>query len=570
MAYFLKKSKLKKGLYLQIYFSYHDPKTQQSRHRSYRPVGYVHELQEQGIGDPISYFQEEVDELNKAFHKEKEKEKTRLISDVTPVKHLGYSIAKNVNDSLGVRHPLELMQRAYGLRYNAYDLLASLVYARLCEPCSKYKTFHDVLPQLFDSVEISIDQLYTSLDFFGNEYEKIIEAYNDAIDRKYPFQMDQSYFDGTNFYFEIDREDDWRRKGPSKENRHDPIMGMGLLLDARQVPMGMTLYPGNQSERPVQGKLIRDIQSRMGFEGRTIRIADKGLNCAKNIHEALKDGDGYLYSKSVKTLPEQELDWILNEQDYREVRDREGKILYVYKSCIDTFSYSYRDESGQTIRFSIDEKRIVTYNPSLARKQREEMKRQVDKARTLCHSQAKRENFGDKAKYLLFEAADENGELSSGNVAVSMNQELIEKHLRLAGYNLLVCSELKMHPQEIYRIYHNLWRIEESFRMMKSELEARPVFLQKPERIHAHFLICYLAVVLVRLLQIEIFKDDYSYQDIIGFMREFKLTQLAPRKFVNMARSSPFINDLTERTGLPFNQLYLNNTKVRSILNYRF
>lgn len=570
MAYFLKKTNKNKGIYLQIYLSYHDPKTQQSRHKSYRPVGYVHELEEQGIDDPIAYFQKEVDELNKEYRCDRKKEKEQLISDESPDKYLGYSLVKNLNDGLGIRPHLDLMQRAYGLRYNAYDLLASLVYARLSEPCSKSKTFHDVLPQLFETVDVSLDQLYASLDFFGAEYEKIIEAYNHAIDRQYPFQMAQSYFDGTNFYFEIDQEDDWRRKGPSKENRREPILGMGLLLDARQVPMGMTLYPGNQSERPQQGKLIRSIQKRMGFEGRTVRVADKGLNCAKNIHESLKEGDGYLYSKSVKGLPEEEIAWILNDQDYREVYDREGKVLYAYKACVDTFTYRYQDESGKTQTFSIDEKRLVTFNPSLARKQREEIRRQIEKAQGLEHSQAKRKSFGDQAKYVVFEGTDENGELSSKNVAVSLNQALIQKNLQLAGFNLLVTSELKMEAQEIYQTYHNLWRIEESFRMMKSELEARPVFLQKPERIHAHFLICYLAVVLLRLLQIEILEDNYAYQDLIGFMRNFKVAQLAPRKFLNLAKSSQFINDLVDKTDLPFNQLYLNNTMVKKILNYRW
>ena len=139
------------------------------------------------------------------------------------------------------------------------------------------------------------------------------------------------------FYFEIDREDDFRRKGPSKENRKDPIVGLGLLLDANQIPIGMELFPGNESEKPILRNVIKKLKDKNQITGKTIHVADKGLNCAQNIAFSKENGDGYLFSKSVKSLPEKEKNmgncWIM--MDWKDVRSRGGTLLYRYKSCVE-------------------------------------------------------------------------------------------------------------------------------------------------------------------------------------------------------------------------------------------
>ena len=306
MAYFLKKTKNKKGTYLQIYESYYDPERKGGAHRSYKPIGYVHELQANGIEDPISVFGEEVQKLNQEYKKKKQSEKERQISEESPEKLLGYFPLKNLNDSLGCKKYLDLMQTATNFRFNIFDMMAALIYARVVCPCSKLKTYLEVIPKLFERHDFSLDQIYSGLGYIGSEYEKIIEIFNHQVALKYPFDTSHSYFDCTNFYFEIDKEDDFRLKGPSKENKKEPIVGMGLLLDADQIPIGMKLYPGNESEKPVIRDIIDDLKQRSHISGRTIQIADKGLNCFNNILHALKTGDGYIFSKSVKTLPKTE------------------------------------------------------------------------------------------------------------------------------------------------------------------------------------------------------------------------------------------------------------------------
>lgn len=184
------------------------------------------------------------------------------------------------------------------------------------------------------------------------------------------------------------------------KNKKEPIVGLGLLLDANQIPIGMKLYPGNESEKPVLRTVIDDLKQRNHISGRTIQVADKGLNCCANI-------------------------------------------LHALKAC-----------------------------------------------------QAKRSEYGNSAKYVSFVPADKTGQKTDGTVKAELNEKAIDNARRLAGYNMIVTSELHMPASDIYAAYHNLWRIEESFRIMKSQLDARPVYLQKEETITGHFLICYLAVLL--------------------------------------------------------------------------
>ena len=571
MAYFLKKSNYKKGTYLQIYESFYDPERKGGAHRSYKALGYVHELQANGIDDPIAFYKEEVLKLNQELKAAKDAKKVRQISDDSPEKLIGYFPMKNINDKLSVKKYIDLMQTATDFRFSVFDMISALVYARLVHPCSKSKTYDEVIPKLFDSYEFSLNQLYDGLEYIGCEYEKIIEIYNHQIKQMYRFDTSHTYFDCTNFYFEIDKEDHFRKKGPSKENRKEPIVGLGLLLDANQIPVGMKLFPGNQSEKPVIRNIIDDLKKRNALSGRTIQIADKGLNCAENIFHALKNGDGYIFSKSVKQLPETEKTWVLLPNDYRDVKNVGGEVMYRIKECVDEFQYKFKDsDTGLEKKFRITEKRIVTYNPKLAKKQIYEIHKEVEKARLLKASQAKKSEYGDSAKYVIFTAADKKGNETDGKIKVSMNEELIKKSLELAGYNLLVTSEISMSDKDVYDAYHNLWRIEESFRIMKSQLDARPVYLQKKDTIIGHFLICYLAVLLTRLLQFKLLKSNYCSEDLFDFVHDFRVARISDRKYINLSRGTTFIKEFSTICNLPLTSYFLSEGEIKKMLSHRF
>ncbi len=569
MAYFLKKSNLKKGVYLQIYESFYSHDKKATAHRSYKVVGYVDELISSGIKDPVSHYSEIVRQMNEQKQITKQREKERQISS-SPERIVGYFLLKAVLEDLHVANYLDIMQSPREFRFRIADLLEALIYCRVTEPCSKNKTFNEVLPLLYDQYEFSYDQLLDGIEYMGSEYEKIIEIFNHQRNLKYPANTSVTYFDGTNFYFENDREDSFRKRGPSKENRKDPIVSLGLLLDAHLIPLGMKLYPGNESEKPVIREVIQDLKTRNNITGRTVQVADKGLNCAANILAARKNGDGYLFSKSVKQLPETEKTWLWLEDGYQKVLNEDKTVCYKIKECVDTFPYPYVNDKGKKITVRLTEKRVATFNPKLAEKKKIEILRMVDKATALQAAKAKKNEFGECGKYVSFSPVDKSGKACDGKIAIALNKDAIDEDLSLAGYNLFVTSEVTMTADEIYSTYHNLWRIEETFRVMKSYLDARPVFLQKTDSICGHFLICYLSVLLLRLLQFCVFDNRYSSEKLIGFMKGFRVVEIQHNKFINLASSSDFIKSLSADLRLPLTNYFLDSSQINKVLSCKF
>lgn len=557
MAYFLKKTRIKGRTYLSICESFYHPEKKETAQRTYKSLKSVETWKANGIEDPVSHFQKEVDALNEA----RSNERTRKISDKSPLLYLGYFPLKSILEKLKVKRYVDYFKLTTNFKYDLFELLSSLVYARAVHPCSKHKTFHEVLPNLFHPIGYSYDQLLDGLSFLGGNYEKFIEIFTAQVEKVYGTDTSKTYFDCTNFYFEIDREDDFRKKGPSKENRKDPIVGLGLLLDSNQIPIGMKMYPGNESEKPVLRDVIQDLKKKNNISGKTIHVADKGLNCVKNIAFSKANGDGYLFSKSVKGLSKKEKVWVLLDQDFNEVKDKNGKVLYRYKSCIDKFPYNVEHE-GKSFTVNLTEKRLLTYNPTLAAKKRFEINKMVEKAKSLTLSQAKKKDYGETGKYVKF--TDGKGKKAT----VSINQEAIDKDLQFAGYNLLVTSEIEMSDHDIYDTYRNLWRIEESFKIMKSDLDARPVFLQSIDSIKGHFLICYIAVLLERIFQFKVLKNIYSSSEIFTFIRKFKAIK-AESKYINTTTYSDLIDDLSNLFNLPLTNYYLTETQVKSIFNYK-
>ena len=303
--------------------------------------------------------------------------------------------------------------------------------------------------------------------------------------------------------------------------------------------------------------LIHDLKSRNNIKGRTIQIADKGLNCAKNIIEAIDNGDGYLFSKSVKTLPEKERQWVLLDDGFETVFDQNGEPVYKIKECIDTFTYSYKDDYGNVITRNIKEKRTVTYNFSLAKKKLMEINRMIEKAKAHRACQAKKEEYGESSKYMQF--LDDQGK----SIKPQLNQKAIDKDKELAGYNMLVTSEINMSSKDIYNAYHQLWQIEESFRIMKSELDTRPVYLQKENRIKGHFFICYTAVLLSRILQFKILENKYSASTIYDFMRKFRDVRINSTRFIYQLTSKEFVTDLSKKLNQPITNYYLTDKQIK-------
>ena len=577
MAYYLRQSKKSGRNYLQMYESYWDKEKKQPRSKYIQAFGYVDELISDEIPDPVSFFKEYVAKENKKVSDLVAQEK-RPRAFNTPVEfYLGHFLIKTVLEELNVKPTIELLASHTKFRFNMYELISQLIFARIIKPCSKSKTVSTIFPYLYEGKMISENQVYDGCEFFGGNYKKYIELFNHQYQKFHKRNFDKAYFDCTNYYFEIDRPCDDKQKGPSKENRHDPIIGQALLLDADLIPVGMEMYPGNESEKPYIRKLIEEMKQRYKVVGKTIQVADKGLNCARNIYAAVKEAnDGYIFSKSIhgRNLSGQEKQWILLENEsnrYTNYVDKNGKVKFRIKSCVDNFEYSFTefDDSGKPIKttFTVNEKRVVSYNPYLADKQKREIKKQVDKVANYCkYKTIAREELGDAVKYLSVEAKDSNGK--SIDPTTSLNQAKIDEDLKLAGYNLIVTSEINMEPIDVYKAYHNLWKIEESFRITKSFLDARPVFLQKKESIYGHFLICYLSLFILRVLELKVFKGSVNTYDLVEFIKDFRVAKQDNGRYINLSKNREINEKVTKVTGLNnIDALYLTEKELQNIFN---
>ena len=568
MRYFVKKSTpSKKGLYLQIYKTNYVP-GKGNQNKSYKAIGYVSDLIASGIPDPVAYAQNLVDELNSDLPNRKEMK----IGDISSSKNLGYFLIKSMIDYLDFDYILRLMSSNMKFHFNLSDFVRSMIYAQIVNPGSKHKAFEKVMPNIYGTESFSYDQILDTINYIGNDYQKFVELLNICIQKKWKRNTSNAYFDCTNYYFEIDLPKEDRQFGPSKEERHLPIIGQALLLDEDQIPIGMSLYPGNESEKPKIRESIENLKQRFDIDSRIVQVADKGLNCARNIYAAsIEANDGYIFSKSVhgKNLSKQEKQWVLLENEnniWNEVKDSNGKLIYKYKECIDTFKYKFTNEEGECVEFNVKEKRVVSYNPSLARKQKAQIQKQIDKAISISSlKQASKEEYGDSIKYVNFTSIDKEGEVVKS--IPSLNQEKIDEDLSFAGYNLLVTSEINKSAQDIYNTYHGLWRIEESFRVMKTYLEARPVYLQNKESIYGHFTICYMALTILRLIELKVFNDELPIGQIIEFIRNYNITETLEGSFINNATKSNTLSIIQKRYGLSkLDNIQLRKKDVENIL----
>lgn len=578
MAYFLRQEKKKKGLYLQMYDSFWDKEKKESRTKSVMAFGYVDDLISDEVPDPVAYYKDYVKRKNEE-RAASLAEETRPRAFSTPVeKNVGHFLIHTLLDELKVKETIDILASQMRFQFSIYDMLAQLIDGRIIYPCSKSKTVSSVFPHLYNGASISEDQVYDGCAFIGGSYKKYIELFNHCYEKHYKRDFGEVFFDCTNYYFEIDMPSEDRQKGPSKENRRNPIIGQALLLDADLVPLAMQMYPGNESEKPYIRKVIEEMKQRYKVAGKTIQVADKGLNCARNIYAAVREADdGYIFSKSVhgRNLSGREKRWVLLENDqnvFTDYTDDNGNVLFRLKSCVDTFSYKFKEtdpETGEEIEtvFSVKEKRIVSYNPALAKKQRAEIMKMAEKASNYTtYKKMAREDLGDSAKYIKVINKDKSGR--KVKPVMEVDQTKIDEDLKYAGYNLMVTSELDMDPLQVYNTYHNLWKIEESFRITKSYLDARPVYMQKKETIYGHFLICYLSLFLLRVLEIKVFKNKINSYDLINFMRDFRIVDTGDSSYINISRNQAVNEKVKKVTGLTnLDALYLSKKEVDDLFN---
>ena len=572
MAYFLRKTRRKNGdIYYQIYDSYYSAEERKNKNRSVEKLGLLSSLRREGESDS------ECEQRLRGMVSERERDRSgkqaKQIDDNDELVNYGYFLLEGMVRHLDIRKQIDLLTLGSRIRFSLSDVLFSLADARVIDPCSKWKTFAEVFPLMYEdpTKKISLSQMYSGVCFLGTVVQDVVDILNAAIGKRFGRSLDRVYFDCTNYYFEIDCESGIKRRGPSKENRTSPIVSMALLLDSDLIPYQMEIFPGNESEKPRLPRALDRIREEKGKESKIIQVADKGLNCAENIRKCGKN-DGYIFSKAPKMMADKDLEWMFDEKGWTDVMDKNGEVSYRYKSVTDVYDYEFKDENGKTVKFTKAEKRVATFNPSLRKKQAIELTRQYDKAmKKTASAQIKEAVGGKNAKMISVDAVSKKTgeELEDAQIVLSGNKEKLEHDLKLAGYNILITSEVAMKESEIYDVYHKLWNIERTFRMMKTQLAARPAFASTDDGIRGHFLTCYTSIVLLRLLEKKVFSGQFTVEEIIEYIKKARAFRLSDNDYCNLLkRKDAAISEyIQKRTELPLLNKRLTDSKIKSFFN---
>lgn len=428
-------------------------------------------------------------------------------------KNIGYFLLDGLYDSLGVYDVLNLHKSRRKLEYDLNGLVRLLVFGRVLDPDSKIGTFEGKGRYMFGvtSSEAPIE-IYRTLDCLHEKAESLQKRMNLKIAVGIGRNTEMCFYDVTNYYFEIGENDadttdesgrilesGLRKRGVSKERRGEPIVQMGLFIDDNGIPIAYQLFPGNNTDqttlRPALEKNIDAMQL-----GRVIVVADGGLNSGPNIAHLLDKGNGYILSKSTKKSDGTVKKWILDENGYEWNENRTFKVKSIIRRR------KIKDAKGGTRE--ITEKLVCFWSKKHYDRERRENEKFIDYLNSVIANPYKLKDKQKKIEKFLVEfQVDKNtGEILDTQKNLSIDLDKVQQYLNLMGYYTVMTSETDKSDQEIINKYHGLSRIEDAFRISKSNLEARPVFVRTPEHINAHFLICFIALTMIRIIQHRILK----------------------------------------------------------------
>ncbi len=558
-------SKRAKGVYLTIVKGIRNPDTKKVTHKSVRSLGYVHDLEKE-YPDPIAHFKAVVAEMNKKEAEESFPVTIRLkqgesiaIGD-SGRKNIGYAALSLIYHELGLDVFFNNRSRALHSEYSVNAIMKLLVYSRILEPASKKHTV-DNKDRYFERFDFSLDDTYRCLSFVSTLKKALQLHIHKKITDQYGRGTEQVYYDVTNYYFEIDQPDALRKKGVSKEHRPNPIVQMGLFLDSNGIPFSYDLFPGNTNDCETLLPILDDVKKTYGI-GRIVVVADKGMNTGSNIAYNVIKGDGYVFSQTVRGANKALKEYVLSDEGYQWIGE-----AYKKKSRIYPREIVVEDIHGKKKKVSIDEKQVVFYSSDYDRRAKAERAAAVQKARELvgCPAKYNRATSYGAAKYVRNLVFDKKtGEIITTSGAPVFDEEKLKAEERLDGYYMIVTSELDKTDEEVIELYRGLWRIEETFKVTKSDFDARPVYVSRDERIQAHFLICFVALVIARLLQQRL-ANKFSVSVIADSLSKSCCTKLEDNWYV-----SDYADEITyavkEHLGLDLSKKYLRHAEIKNIL----
>lgn len=538
--------------------------------------------------DPIKFFNEKANEREKELLLENQDTfayslSEELDEDIKPY-NVGYIFLKKIYDELSLNDFFKQKQKYLNMEYSLDNIFKLLIYSRIMNPGSKKEAF-DNKDLYFDNFDFSLKDLYRSLDIFCKYQEDIQTWLWNKTKNKYNRDITNSYYDCTNYYFEISYNDEdlideegnvlikgYRKKGPSKENRKDPIIQMGLLMDNTDLPLAYNLFPGNESEKTSLRPALKKVKRNFGIE-RTIVVADRGLNTSDNTvfiagknNSDSNNHDGYIYGQSVLGADKEFKDYVLKD-DYivDMIIENNETIFFKHKSRIFAKTIQIKRDGKRTNKSVIYQKQMVYYSQKYAERQKYERELVIAKAKDLISNPGKytRATSVGAAGFVNNIKFDKETGLIPEGTALSLNEEKIKELEKYDGYYSIVTSELEMSDKDLRDKYRGLWKIEETFKITKSILKSRPVYVWTKEHIEAHFLTCFVSLLILRLLEIKTDKK-YSIEDIIKSINDLTCTKLKADTYIINTRNK-ITTDLCNIFNLDLTKKYI---KLQKIKNY--
>jgi len=529
-------SKQKSGrTYLSIAKTYRDRETKKNRSRVIRSIGYLDELEKE-YADPIAHFREVARRMTEEENAAKSVTLSismdeELPKDTDGRKNFGYAAIMKIYHELFLHEHFAAKSRYQKFEYNTNSIMLLLVISRILSPGSKKKAFEEK-GRYFERFNFKLADVYRSLSHFakiGDETQKFLHG---QIAKKYGRDTSVVYFDVTNFYFEIDEQDDLRKRGVNKEHRPNPIVQMGLALDRDGIPIRYKIFPGNKHDsetfRDVVGEICKNYDA-----GRIVAVGDMGVITSENIWYLIggkphKPRHGYVFSYSVRKAAKKFKEYVLDDEGYmnrdggpwEDGDDYKVKSRHMAREIEITIIRGGKETNVKEI---VQEKQVVFWNKKYADKAKAERNAMLAKALRFIKdpTKYKRHTGHGSAKYINGIDKD-TGEVNPSTL-LSINWGLVSEEEKYDGYYAILTSELMMPADAVIETYRGLWEIEETFRVTKGDIEARPIYVSRSDRIDAHLLICFIALIIIRILQKKT-GHVYSAEKIINALNSISCT----------------------------------------------
>lgn len=603
---YLKKRKDPNGdIYLSIMEKYYDSQKKVARERTVEGIGFVSKLKKE-YEDPIAYFSQRAADLTAEAKEAKEKSITidtaqQMQINEDNFKNVGYCVFKEIYRLLELDRFWRWKTRNKKIEYNLELIFRLLVISRILYPGSKKETYEKRAIYFEPPGDFSLDDVYHALDLIAENEDALQEwIYKHSL-KLLDRDLSVTYFDCTNYYFDIGRPDvdfldedgnpvdsagnptqaKYRKRGPEKNHRPDPIVGMGLFIDRNGIPLAYDLFPGNESEKVHMRPILNRVKAELS-DTRTIIVADRGLNTSDNIYYINGDNkcdnnckDGYVYGQSVRGADEEFKTWVLSgnyEKD--KVTDDDGnEITFQHKSRIHPKGIQVNltvpgQKKTKKKSVTIDQKQMVYYSEKYARKQKADRDAMVARAKDLIAYPKKYDRVSAKgaASYVNNIAFNkETGEIIEDR-DLSLDVQKIQEEEKYDGYYSIVTSELEMSDYELRDIYRGLARIEDAFKISKTEFDSRPVYVWTNEHIDAHFATCFTALVMIRLLQSKL-GNKYPVGKILDSLRKYGCINLDSNYF-QFTYYDEIIATCGKTFGINLQNKYRTRQEIQRLLRY--